>query len=95
MLTITREEETAPQGVPAQVSYEDDAERIQEGSARAEPAQTGVKRKRTREVTPVTLIPMPPDTGHRRRIQPSRRVKSNNSQGGQNRVAKETDLQRT
>lgn len=41
----------------------------------------GVKRKRTREVTPVDLLPTPPDTGHRRRIQPKRRAKSREAEG--------------
>ena len=33
------------------------------------PVSAGVKPKRTREVSPVALLPIPPDTGHRRRIQ--------------------------
>lgn len=38
------------------------------------------KRKRTREVSPVALLPAPPSTGHRRK-QPPRRVKSRNEDG--------------
>ena len=48
----------------------------------AGPAGAGVKRKRTREVTPIVLLPTPPDIGHHRK-QPMRRMKSKQSEESQ------------
>ena len=78
-----------PEGVTMESKDDQKSETADQGQAgesgvpASVPSTVGVKRKRTREVSPVDLLPTPPDTGHRRRKQPPRRVKSNKSEGGQ------------